>query len=185
MLSFGEHFAWHAQILGSESEEKYTWRWSWANEASHLPAESTALARQLKAYGEQHKLVDLTTPFFPLGGTVEGWFLLTIAAGLLKVSAAYRAPQDDNLRAFLLIDDPMFPGLRPDEVKPVERIVRIFKQAADQALDPPRAFKAYLRHYGLQAETEGQTIHGLRNGKIVIDAKFEHRNWLTEISARD
>lgn len=182
-LSFGKQFAWHAQILGSESEEKYTWRWSWANELSRLPAESTVLAQRLKQYGEKNKLVDLTTPSFPLGGRVGGWFLMTIATGLLKVPAAYCAPQDGNLTAFLLIDDPKFPTLQVNEIDPIERIVRVFKQAADSAIDPPRAFKAYLKHYGMQFETHGTTIHALQDGKVVIEAKFEYRNWLTEITA--
>jgi hypothetical protein len=75
MLSFGDHFAWHTQIVGSESEEKFTWRWGWANEASNLPEASVTLARKLKEYGEKHKLVDFTTPFFPLG-MLGGWHFL-------------------------------------------------------------------------------------------------------------
>ena len=36
-LSFGDSYQWHAEILGTESEESGTWLWAWANEGSDIP----------------------------------------------------------------------------------------------------------------------------------------------------
>jgi hypothetical protein len=102
---------------------------------------------------------------------------------LFDSPAAYRAPQDENLSVFLLIDDPMFPNLNADEVDPVERIVRIFSTAAHRAINPPRALKAYLRHYSLQSDEQKQIVRGLRNGKGVIEATFDDHNRLDNIIA--
>ena len=46
-LTFGDRFAWHAEILGNESEEGGTLLWAWANEAARrLAAWSVSSSRE-------------------------------------------------------------------------------------------------------------------------------------------
>ncbi len=60
VLAFGYRFAWHADILGTESQESGTWLWSWANEGGNIPEQQQAASLKLKALGEEHGIAELT-----------------------------------------------------------------------------------------------------------------------------
>jgi hypothetical protein len=182
LLSFGRLAEWHAQILGTESQSRFTWRWSWANQASGLPERSTQCARAMRAFGEKHRLVDFTTPGFPCG-VLGGWKLMMIACGLAKAPAAYRAPQDENLTVFMLIDDPKFPTLKPGDTAVGLRIATIFPQALEQAEEHPRALEGYLRYYGLTPVVEKRTMRGMRGNDAVVTAHFDELKRLTKLEA--
>jgi hypothetical protein len=182
MLNFGDRYAWHAQILGSESRSHFTWRWSWANEASGLPERITQYARAVRAFGEKHGLIDFTTPSFPYG-VLGGWKLLMIGCGLAKAPAAFRAPQNDNLTVFTLIDDPGFPSLKPSKAELGLRIAKIFPQVVEQAEQHPRAFGGYLRYYGLRPEIEKLTMRGMRGDEAVVTARFDEKKRLVNLVA--
>ncbi len=62
LLSFGDKYRWHFQLLGTESEASGTWLWAWATTASKLPAHLLVASHVLKTYGEQRGIPELTTP---------------------------------------------------------------------------------------------------------------------------
>ena len=49
ILSFGDQFAWRAEVLGTESDEAKTWMWAWANHESNIPEQQQAAAALVRA----------------------------------------------------------------------------------------------------------------------------------------
>lgn len=180
VLSFGDRFAWHAQLLGTEAEETQTWLWAWANEASNVPPSLLQAALQMKAVGEEQQIPELTTPMFSLDG-IDGHFLAMIASGVCQANAYYRCPYDGGA-AFLLIQDENFPEYNES---PLQRIASVFPQAI-ATIDIPNhklAFGGYLEHYGLVGEVEGDTLIVKDNSEAVLTAAFDDQDRLTKLDA--
>lgn len=73
-----------AQVLGSAAPGPQSWLWSWAN--SSISQEATAVAQQLRSYGENHGVPEFVSAELPLGGRGDGdalWKRLAIAAGAM------------------------------------------------------------------------------------------------------
>ena len=120
ILSFGDRYAWHVQLLGTEAEETQTWLWAWANDASNLPPSLLQAALHLKTFGEEQEVPELATSMFPLDG-IDGHFLAMIANGICRADAYYRCPYDGGA-AFLLIQDENFPK---NYEPPLQRIASV------------------------------------------------------------
>ena len=178
LLSFGDRFAWHAQLLGTEAEETQTWLWAWANEASNIPPSLLQAAVKMKALGEEQQIPELATPMFPLDG-IDGHFLAMIASGVCKADAYYRCPYDGGA-AFVLIKDENF---QKNNEQPLQRIASVFPQAiASIEISNHRdALAGYLEHYGLSGEVEGDSLVVKENGEAVLTATFDGQNRLAKL----
>lgn len=178
LLSFGEPFQWHVQILGTESEQANTWLWAWANKASNIPPQLLEAGLAMKELGEEHRIAELTTPELRLG-SVNGHILSLIASGVCNANGYYRGPYPGGA-AFFLIEDESFPKR---DVSPPARTVSVFPQLIS-ALEIPNhklAFLGYVEHYGLAAEEEGNKVVVKENGKPVLTASFDAQNRLTTL----
>jgi len=178
LLSFGNRFAWHVQLLGTESEETHTWLWAWANEGSDIPPFLLQVALQMKALGEQQQIPELTTPMFPLDG-IDGHFLAMLASGACKADAYYRCTYDDGA-AYLLVQDENFPK---NTEPPIQRIPSVFPQAiaSIEIANHKEALAGYLEHNGLVGEAEGDTLVVKEDGEAVLTATFDGQNRLAKL----
>lgn len=89
------------QIAGSYSTYSHTWMWAWANESVSEPLKTGAT--QVKAYGTEHKYLQLTTAKFEYPED-SCWELTAVAGYLLKAKGAYRGPMTDGY-VYMLITD--------------------------------------------------------------------------------
>ncbi len=85
MLCFDNGVQAQVQLPGSEAEGPGTWLWAWANEQSQLPPALVEAALALRAYGEQHGIVEFTEPALRLE-EVDGYTRVgnTIDPGIIN-----------------------------------------------------------------------------------------------------
>ncbi|MBL8799294.1 MAG: hypothetical protein JNM56_35740 [Planctomycetia bacterium] len=178
LLSFGQHLHFHAQVLGTESEETNSWLWAWANEGSNIPPSLLQAVLQLKALGEEQQIAELTTPMLPLS-EIDGHTLAMIASGVCQANAYYRCPYEGGA-AFVLIQDDSFP--KPTE-PPLARIASVFPRAicSIEIPDHRLALLGHLDHYGLAYEQEAGKVLVKENGELLLTATFDELNRLTNL----
>ena len=124
----------------------------------------------MKALGEEHQIPELATPVFPLDG-IDGHYLAMLASGICHADAYYRCPYEGGA-AIILIKDENFPK---NNEPPLKRIAGIFPQAiaSIEIANHRQTLAAYLEHYGLVGEAEGDTLVVKENGEAVLTAAFD------------
>lgn len=180
-LSFGDDIHWHAEILGTESEETQTWLWAWANTGSNLPAALVQASLEMKKLGEQHQIPELTEPQSALTEDVNGHVLSMIANGVCDADAYYRGPYDGGA-VFLLIKDAKFP--QPQE-SPLSRLATVFPQAIStfSIADHRLALTSYLDGAGIAHVNEGNVVIVKEGKETILTATFDKQNRLANLEA--
>lgn len=170
VLIFGSQ-TFRVQVLGSESEVSGTWLWGWANSKSNLPPSSFMAANQLRAYGEQYGIAELTTAYHDRSNTLNGHTLSMIASMVCAGNAYYRAPYEGGA-VFLLIRDPAFP---PQNYDPITRIPLYFPQVLQAAglRDHRLALYSYLDYYQAQINNTTTELIGTFPDGRSIRANFD------------
>lgn len=182
LLGFGSQYRFKAQVIGSEATYDNTWLWGWANEASGIPANLLRAGQELRAFGQQNGIQQLTQPGFSINQELNGHILSMIASGLCNGSAYYRGPYDGGA-LFLLIRDENFPR---STVIPAVRISTIFPQliSAMPIPDHRTAFIAYLQYYGARLKEEPETITAKFDNGDLLQARFLKDNRLEDIRVK-
>jgi hypothetical protein len=79
------------QVLGTTGESEFLW--SWAN--AELPASAVEGAAQVKTFGVENGIEELTTERLRSDDlTALGWMLAAISTRVLEPDGAYRAPTE-------------------------------------------------------------------------------------------
>jgi hypothetical protein len=82
------------QIVGSTSFRARNWLWAWAN--SHWPSERVTDAERVRAFGEEHRICELTHDY--VGGVADlnslDWELTAVMVQVTGALGAYRPPDD-------------------------------------------------------------------------------------------
>jgi hypothetical protein len=86
-------------FAGSISTTSDTWLWSWANDSLLEGVKSRM--REVRGYGESHRLERLAGAYWPAQET-DGWQMTSIATYLLDGIGAYRVP-DENGFIFMVV----------------------------------------------------------------------------------
>jgi hypothetical protein len=94
------------QIIGSFDTTDDTWLWAWANPTVRPALQADSL--QLKAYGEEQGLDQLTEAKWE-GEELDAWMMTALAVKLLGAEGAYRGPAG-RLHIFMV-----FRGLKATE----------------------------------------------------------------------
>jgi len=181
LLSFGNRYQWHTQVLGTESDESRTWLWAWANKASNIPDHLLQASRIMRAFGEQHEFPELTSHEVPLD-EIDAHFLALIASGVCRANGYYRGPYEGGA-VFLLIQDDSYPC---NMELPLTRIATVFPQAIS-ALEIPNhrlALLSYLASYGILGRSDGKKIIVEEGGEARLTATFDEQNRLIKLDAR-
>ncbi|MCT1357149.1 DUF6882 domain-containing protein [Rothia kristinae] len=131
-------------LLGTESEQRGSWIWSW-QELGHFPDAVVAAAVQAREAGESLGVQELATDELILS---EGLARrLTLAAkAVTGIYAHYPATAGGGVRAWLLLDGPQFELPEPT----VQRMGRVMAQALQTgtAVHHQRAVDSYARLRG-------------------------------------
>lgn len=145
-LDFGSGRVFPLQLLGSEDSTVGTWLWGWAN-ASVRQANPTIFQAgvQLRQYGQQQAIPELTTEEIDLNDHMDGQRLALVAAALFPADFYYRGAFSGGAAFFLVTGSPIAP-LPPAEVS---RLITIITQViSTYSLDHLRMIQAYLTQRG-------------------------------------
>lgn len=178
VITFGESVAYKIQILGTEDHVAETWMWGWANKASEIPEELLTVAHNLRSYGEEHSISQLTNAKASLAD-VDGHTVSLIASGFVDGRAYYRCPYE-NGALFVLITDPTL-KLPVDDA--AIRATRVIPEciSALEILNHRRATEAYLRQTGFDVADNDGNVTGSSGGAAVVTVRFDKMNRLIEI----
>jgi hypothetical protein len=181
-LSFGNGLHWQAQILGTESYQNNTWLWAWANTGSNLPPALIQASLQIKQFGEQQQIPELTAPQIPITDEINGHVLSMIVSGICDADAYYRGPYDGGA-AFLLIKDPRFPR---STKSPLACIAHDFPQAisAFSLSDHRLALTSYLDQCSLSYVVKENAVVVSDGDVALLTAMFDQANRLTKLDVK-
>lgn len=150
-------------LLGTESENRGTWIWSW-QQLGYFPDSVVSAALQARDTGERDSVLELSTDEIPLSeGLARRLTLATkTATGLY---AHYPLPSG-SVRAWCLIDSPEL-TLDAPTYKGVGRVIAKALQSED-IHDHPLAINSYARQRGFHTawDTEATVVLTMTDGAL-------------------
>jgi hypothetical protein len=181
-LSFGSKHAFKVQVIGTESAYSNSWLWAWANAESAIPAPMLRASEQLRAFGEQHAIPQLTESTSTLTHELNGHIFCMIATGLCKGGAYYRGPYDGGA-LFMLIRDDQYPRWAHN---PAVRVSTIFPQLISNisVSNHRLALIHYLRFYRATISESADTVTGQFSNTQLITARFLPDNRLDTLKVK-
>ncbi len=187
-IFFGEFLSFSTQVLGTESDASKTWLWSWANNASGIPAAHLKAAAKLRAIGADNGVDELTSPELATKN-VSAQDLAMIAAGLFGAGAYYRAPYSGESAGgggavWLILMDPDGRLARRQQVD-AAKAVSVFTQALMglPITDHLTAFKGYMQWLEWPYEKPGTSVVATDPSGAQITAQFDAHHRLQSVQA--
>lgn len=177
-ILFNDAVPYKVQILGTESEESRTWLWAWANTASQIPESLLRAAGDLRSFGAEHGIAELTEEKLPLD-RADGHTIALVGLGLCNAQAYYRCPYDGGAM-FVLITDESLPVKADKSLLKVS--LRIPQAITDLEIpDQKAATIAYCRRRGIAFEEHDNGLN-VTDGQSTLTIEFDELKRLTGIS---
>lgn len=163
-LSSDDSVALSPYLLGTESESRGSWIWSW-QELGHFPDSVVSAAIQAREAGSQHGISELTTDELVLEDGLAR--RLTLATkSVTGIYAHYPVQAGAGVRAWLLLDG----DLLELEAPTVNRMGRVMAQALQTgtAVNHLKAVDSYARLRGAHIEwdTEATAVITATDGAL-------------------
>ncbi len=89
------------QVLGTESDNTFTWLWAWADEQAEIPALLLKSAHQLKSWGENNGVSEFSMPSHDLD-MADGKAISLISSGICDAGCFFREDYDGGALFLLL-----------------------------------------------------------------------------------
>ena len=150
-------------LLGTESENRGTWIWSW-QQLGYFPDSVVSAALQARDAGERDSVLELSTDEIPLS---EGLARrLTLATKTVTGLYAHYPLPSGSVRAWCLIDSPEL-TLDAPTYKGVGRVIAKALQSED-IHDHPLAINSYARQRGFHTawDTEATVVLTMTDGAL-------------------
>ena len=150
-------------LLGTESENRGTWIWSW-QQLGYFPNAVVSAALQARDSGERDSVLELSTDEIPLS---EGLARrLTLATKTVTGLYAHYPLPSGSVRAWSLIDSPEL-TLDAPTYKGVGRVIAKALQSED-IHDHPLAVNSYARQRGFHTawDTEATVVLTMTDGAL-------------------
>ena len=150
-------------LLGTESENRGTWIWSW-QQLGYFPDSVVSAALQARDAGERDSVLELSTDEIPLS---EGLARrLTLATKTVTGLYAHYPLPSGSVRAWSLIDSPEL-TLDAPTYKGVGRVIAKALQSED-IHDHPLAVNSYARQRGFHTawDTEATVVLTMTDGAL-------------------
>ena len=150
-------------LLGTESENRGTWIWSW-QQLGYFPNTVVSAALQARDAGERDSVLELSTDEIPLS---EGLARrLTLATKTVTGLYAHYPLPSGSVRAWCLIDSPEL-TLDAPTYKGVGRVIAKALQSED-IHDHPLAVNSYARQRGFHTawDTEATVVLTMTDGAL-------------------
>lgn len=173
----------NVQVIGTESFERRTWLWAWANDASGIPPGLLKTARDLRALGERDAIAELCTAELPLSRSANGERITAVAAGVGRAGASFRCEYPAGA-LYVIIKDAR---LKRVVNKPLERIARVVPRFLTEhwVSDHRTAYLHYLRFYRLDVEESGARVTARHRDFPPLTAEFDARRRLVRLDRAD
>jgi hypothetical protein len=157
------------QVIGSEAQS--SWMWAWANQSFASVPQLVARVGEVRRWGEQTGVQELSTPAFKLPDpglreTLTGSSLSVVAAGLTAAPAIYACvDQARGARLYVTLEDE---DLRePPHEDPLLRVVMRYPQVLALATHPAaqggipvidwiEGLVGYAKGLGVDAQARGE-----------------------------
>ena len=150
-------------LLGTESENRGTWIWSW-QQLGYFPNAVVSAALQARDTGERDSVLELSTDEIPLSDGLAR--RLTLATKTVTGLYAHYPLPSGSVRAWCLIDSPEL-TLDAPTYKGVGRVIAKALQSED-IHDHPLAINSYARQRGFHTawDTEATVVLTMTDGAL-------------------
>ena len=150
-------------LLGTESENRGTWIWSW-QQLGYFPDSVVSAALQARDTGERDSVLELNTDEIPLSDGLAR--RLTLATKTVTGLYAHYPLPSGSVRAWCLIDSPEL-TLDAPTYKGVGRVIAKALQSED-IHDHPLAINSYARQRGFHTawDTEATVVLTMTDGAL-------------------
>ena len=150
-------------LLGTESENRGTWIWSW-QQLGYFPDSVVSAALQARDTGERDSVLELSTDEIPLSDGLAR--RLTLATKSVTGLYAHYPLPSGSVRAWCLIDSPEL-TLDAPTYKGVGRVIAKALQSED-IHDHPLAINSYARQRGFHTawDTEATVVLTMTDGAL-------------------
>ena len=150
-------------LLGTESENRGTWIWSW-QQLGYFPDSVVSAALQARDTGERDSVLELSTDEIPLSDGLAR--RLTLATKTATGLYAHYPLPSGSVRAWCLIDSPEL-TLDAPTYKGVGRVIAKALQSED-IHDHPLAINSYARQRGFHTawDTEATVVLTMTDGAL-------------------
>ena len=150
-------------LLGTESENRGTWIWSW-QQLGYFPDSVVSAALQARDTGERDSVLELSTDEIPLSDGLAR--RLTLATKTVTGLYAHYPLPSGSVRAWCLIDSPEL-TLDAPTYKGVGRVIAKALQSED-IHDHPLAINSYARQRGFHTawDTEATVVLTMTDGAL-------------------
>ena len=150
-------------LLGTESENRGTWIWSW-QQLGYFPNAVVSAALQARDTGERDSVLELSTDEIPLSDGLAR--RLTLATKTATGLYAHYPLPSGSVRAWCLVDSPEL-TLDAPTYKGVGRVIAKALQSED-IHDHPLAINSYARQRGFHTawDTEATVVLTMTDGAL-------------------
>lgn len=150
-------------LLGTESENRGTWIWSW-QQLGYFPDSVVSAALQARDTGERDSVLELSTDEIPLSDGLAR--RLTLATKTVTGLYAHYPLPSGSVRAWCLVDSPEL-TLDAPTYKGVGRVIAKALQSED-IHDHPLAINSYARQRGFHTawDTEATVVLTMTDGAL-------------------
>jgi hypothetical protein len=165
------------QVLGTASEGDRTWLWSWANEASQIPAALTQDARRLCEVATPREWA--TSTFAIDFSNADEHRVAMTSSGVLGADAYYRGPYSGGAAFFLLRDERLrLPA--PESLRVIHTVMEAISSFS--IANHRAAIMAYFAARGLQPHPDGENAIRATIAGGALRAQFDAQDRLAELS---
>lgn len=162
IVKIGNDLALPFQVLGTQSDNTFTWLWAWSEEHADVQPELLAAALKLKEWGAKNGVSEICLPGIAIE-RADGMMISLIAVEVCKASCYYRDAYEGGA-VFVLLSGS---GIDRQPAFDLSGILRAFTDLASRYdLNHRNALLSYFRMKGLPfAENELMITGKLESGE--------------------
>jgi hypothetical protein len=177
-IRINEDVEFPIQVLGTESDNTLSWLWAWADEQAEVPVDLLAAALQVKKWGEEKGVPELTVPSVDLD-RADGHVFAMIAAEICKASCYYRDAYEGGAAFFLIAD-------RRIDAQPSFDLSRLSRRFLDLIarydFNHRNALISYHRTKGLTLSEAGPLVTAVLETGESLSARFDSAGRLLSLN---
>ncbi len=177
-IRFSREQEFPMQVLGTESDNTFSWLWAWADEQTEIPENLLDASRRLREWGTREGLAEFASPSVDLD-TADGNAIALISSEVARASCFYRDSYEGGA-AYLLLFDKVIDSLPSfDRSRLVRRLSDLLSR---YDLNHRNTLVSYLRLKGLSPSEENLLISCELESRERLVAEFDHRGLLTKVN---
>ena len=157
------------QVLGTESDNTFTWLWAWADEQDELPVSLISASLELRNWGLNEGLSEFSIPSVDLN-KADGVLFSLIASELCKASCYYRDVYEGG-SLFVLLFDRMIDDQQSFDLSRLSK--QFLHLISLYELNHRNVLLSYLALKGLSPKEGVSRIAGLLESGELISAEFD------------